>query len=50
MPYLHGISFYDADVSAAGDMNWRVDYPVSDPTAMAGFVDMSHDPWFNTRT
>jgi hypothetical protein len=50
MPRMYGIDFYDADVSAVGDKNWRVDYPTSDPSVYAGFVAMAKDPWFNTRT
>lgn len=49
MQYLRGISFYDADVSAVGDKNWRVDHPTSDASVLAGFVAMAQDPWFNTR-
>ena len=49
MEYLRGISFYDADVSAVGDKNWRVDHPTSDASVYAGFVAMAQDPWFNTR-
>lgn len=49
MPGTRFVSFYDADVSATGDYDWRVDSNASvqgkagtsDPATLAGFVAMS---------
>lgn len=49
MKYLRGVSFFDEDVTRGNptDHNWRVDHPVSEPSALAGFRDMARDPWTN---
>jgi hypothetical protein len=51
MPYLRGISFYDADVSSLeGSMsNFRIDYATTNPDVYAGFKTLAADPSFNTR-
>jgi hypothetical protein len=51
MSSLMGISFFDEDVTVAegADSNFRVDYPTTDPSVYAGYIQMAKDPWFNTR-
>lgn len=49
MEHLCGIAFFDQNVAPieGPKANWLVDNP---PSALAGFVEMARDPWFNTRT
>ncbi len=48
MHWLRGIEFYDADVSATEGAlnNFRVDAPLSDPSAYQGFLELAASPWF----
>lgn len=49
MEYLRGISFYDYDVSGAGDLNWQVDHATTVPEVYAGWKALAADPWFNAK-
>jgi hypothetical protein len=48
LPQALGICFFDQDVSSVegGKANWLVDYGAG---SLDGFVEMSRDPWLNTR-
>jgi hypothetical protein len=50
MEWLRGVAFFDVDARAYGEEdNWLVDEPVSNPSALQGFVNMAADPFFNAR-
>jgi hypothetical protein len=44
-----GVSIYDRDVTGAGDHDYRVTVPTSDPTCLSGWVAMAKSPAFQGR-